>query len=116
MWAVLAAARPRRGLAGLVDRTWPLARRFASGLSAGGLEVLNDVVLNQVPWLRRWPDATDAVVPRVQREGTCWCGPTTWRGRRGHADQRQQLGTTEADIDRSVAAVLAAAQQASAHH
>ena len=55
--------------------------------------MLNDVVLNQV--LVRFGDddaATDAVVAAVQAEGTCWMGPTTWRGRRADADLGLQLG------------------------
>ena len=50
----------------------------------------------------------------LQRESTCWCGPTTWRGRRAMRISISNWSTTEADVDRSVAAVLAVAQ-ASAH-
>ena len=49
-FAVWAALRElgRDGVAELVDRCCRLARRFADGLAAGGAEVVNDVVLNQV--------------------------------------------------------------------
>ena len=49
-FAVWAALRElgRDGVADLVDRCCGLARRFADGLAAGGAEIVNDVVLNQV--------------------------------------------------------------------
>jgi len=103
VWAVLASLG-RDGLAGMVGRCVRLARRFASGVSGGGLEVLNEVRLNQVV-----VDVPEAAIGILQREGTCWCGPTVWRGRRAMRVSVCNWSTTEADIDRSVAAVLAAA-------
>ena len=47
VWAALASLG-RDGLAELVARSCRLARRFAAGMTAGGFDVLNDVVLNQV--------------------------------------------------------------------
>ena len=113
VWAVLAALG-RDGVSRLVAGHVALARRFASGLAAGGLDVLNEVRLNQV--VAAGPDAgaTDQMIAALQREGTCWCGPTSWRGRRGMRISICNWATTEADVDRSVAAVLAAARPASA--
>jgi glutamate/tyrosine decarboxylase-like PLP-dependent enzyme len=72
------------GVAELVDRSCALARRFADGLrGTPGVEVLNDVVLNQV--MVRFGDddaVTDEVIRRVQEDGTCWVGGSTWRGER----------------------------------
>jgi glutamate/tyrosine decarboxylase-like PLP-dependent enzyme len=108
IWAALAALG-RDGVAGLVDRTCGLARRFADGMRAAGHEVLNDVVLNQV--LVAFGDAprTDALIAAVQDDGTCWCGPTTWHGRRAMRVSVSCWNTTEDDIDQSVAAVHACA-------
>ena len=55
---------------------------MAAALAADGATIHNDVVLNQV--LVGFDDLsrTDAVVDAVQRDGTCWVGGTTWRGRR----------------------------------
>jgi hypothetical protein len=47
----------------------------------------------------------------VQEEGTCWCGPTTWRERAAMRVSVSCWNTTEEDIDRSVAAVLACANR-----
>jgi hypothetical protein len=74
-----------------------------------GYDVLNDVVLNQV--LVAFGDAqrTDVVIGAVQDEGTCWCGPTTWQGRRAMRISVSGWSTTEDDIDRSIAAVVSCA-------
>jgi glutamate/tyrosine decarboxylase-like PLP-dependent enzyme len=111
-FAVWAALRQlgADGTADLVERCCRLATRFADGLAAGGLEIANDVVLNQV--LVGFGDhaRTDAVIDAVQREGTCWMGGTTWRGRRYMRIAVSNATTTEDDVDRSVAAVLRAVE------
>ena len=99
----------RQGVADLVERPCRLARRFADGLRAGGAEIANDVVLNQV-LVGFGDDArTDRVVAAVQADGTCWLGGTTWRGRRLMRVSVSNWSTTEADVDRSVEAILAVA-------
>jgi glutamate/tyrosine decarboxylase-like PLP-dependent enzyme len=108
VWAVLAMLG-RDGLAGLVDRTCALARRFADGMRAAGHTVLNDVVLNQVVVGFGDPARTGAIIAAVQDDGTCWCGPTTWRGRAAMRFSVSSWCTTEGDIDRSIAAVAASA-------
>lgn len=108
-FAAYAALRElgRDGVADLVERCCHLARRFASGLAAlDGVEVANEVVLNQV--LVRFGDddgATDRVVAEAQRDGTCWMGGTTWRGHRYMRLSVSNWRTTEADIDRSILAI-----------
>ena len=105
----------RDGVAELVDRCCRLAQRFAHQLDAAdGVDVINDVVLNQV--LVRFgagSDAdrdayTDRVIGEVQRSGECWMGATTWHGMRLMRISVSNWSTTEADVDRSVAAILAA--------
>jgi glutamate/tyrosine decarboxylase-like PLP-dependent enzyme len=107
-FAVWAAIRElgRSGIAELVERTCSHARRFADQLEAAGAEIANEVVLNQV--LVGFGDdaTTDAVIDRVQRDGTCWMGGTTWRGRRYMRISVSNHATTEADVDRSAEAVL----------
>lgn len=99
------------GLAELVERCCALAARFAAGLAAGGVEIANEVVLNQVLAGFGNADRTDRVIAAVQRDGTCWMGGTTWRGRRYMRISVSNADTTESDVDRSVAAVLRAADQ-----
>jgi glutamate/tyrosine decarboxylase-like PLP-dependent enzyme len=109
VWAVLAALG-RAGVSRLVARHVALARRFATGLAAGGLDVLNEVRLNQVLAACADAAATDRMIAALQREGTCWCGPTIWRGRRAMRISISNWSTTPADVDRSIAAILAAAR------
>jgi glutamate/tyrosine decarboxylase-like PLP-dependent enzyme len=104
-WAALRELG-RDGLAELVDRCCALARRFAAQLGTiDGVSVANDVVLNQVLVGFGGEDRTDRVIEGVQRDGTCWMGGTTWRGRRLMRISVSNWTTTEADVDRSVEAI-----------
>jgi glutamate/tyrosine decarboxylase-like PLP-dependent enzyme len=109
VWATLASLG-RDGIAALVDQSCRLARRFADGMRDAGFEVLNDVCLNQVLVSFGSADRTDEVIAAVQEDGTCWCGPTTWQGVRAMRISVSGWSTTEADVDRSVAAVCACAR------
>ncbi len=105
-WAAIRALG-RSGVADLVDRCCRLARRFADRLEhADGVEVVNDIVLNQVLVRFGDDDHTDAVVRRVQDDGTCWVGATTWRGHRCMRISVSGWSTSDADVDRSVQAML----------
>jgi glutamate/tyrosine decarboxylase-like PLP-dependent enzyme len=104
VWAALKELG-RDGIADLVGRCCVLARRFADGLRQSGFEIANDVVLNQV-LVGFGDDArTDAIVDAVQRDGTCWLGATTWKGRRLMRISVSNYLTTESDVDMSVAAI-----------
>ena len=63
------------------------------------------MVLNQVLVSFGPPEITDAVIAAVQADGTCWCGPTTWHGVRAMRVSVSGWSATDADVDRSVAAV-----------
>ncbi len=104
-WAALSQLG-RTGIAELIERCCALARRFADQLGeVEGITVVNDVVLNQV--LVGFGDETDRVVEAVQRSGECWMGATTWHGQRLMRISVSGWNTTEADVDRSVAAISA---------
>jgi glutamate/tyrosine decarboxylase-like PLP-dependent enzyme len=109
VWAALAALG-HGGVSELVGSRVALAPRFATGMSDLGAEVLNQVCLNQVVVSFGEDRLTDAVIAAVQADGTCWCGPTTWRGRRAMRFSVSNWSTTPADIDRSVAAIAAASR------
>jgi len=100
----------RSGVEGLVEGCCAHARRFAELLGqVDGVEILNDVVLNQV--LVRFggdDELTREVVARVQADGTCWLGGTDWNGVTAMRISVSSWRTTESDVERSVAAVLAA--------
>ncbi len=105
IWAALRSLG-RFGLADLIEHDCRLAARFAERLSAAGVEVLNDVVLNQVVVAFGDDETTNRIIARVQNEGTCWCGGTMWRGRAAMRISVSSWVTTENDVDRSVEAIL----------
>jgi glutamate/tyrosine decarboxylase-like PLP-dependent enzyme len=108
-FAVYAALRAlgRTGIAEMVDRCCRLARLFADRLAgADGVTVLNEVVLNQVLVRFDRGDAyTRDVLAAVQREGTCFMTGTTWQGRAAMRISVSGYDTSEADADRSAAAI-----------
>ena len=107
----------RSGITEMVDRGCESARRFADSLDAApGVEILNEVVLNQVLVRFTPPDGGDSdaftrdVVSRVQADGTTWLGGTTWQGKAAMRISVSNWSTTAADVDRTVAAILRAAR------
>ena len=104
----------RSGVQALVERCCALACRIADRLrEADGVEVLNEVVLNQV--LVRFGDddeRTRAVISAVQADGTAWMGGTTWKGSAAMRISVSNWSTTEADADRTVDAILRCARDA----
>ena len=113
VWAALKSLG-RAGLAAMIERCCRHAERFAAGLRDAGYEALNDVVLNQV--LVSFGDAatTRRVIEALQADGTCWCGGTEWQGRTAMRISVSSWATTDADVEKSLAAMLrvAAAVQA----
>ena len=98
-WAALRSLG-RSGVTELVDGCCAVARRLAAGLDElDGVEVVNEVVLNQV--LVRVGDAelTDRLERAIQDDGTCWLGATTWRGERLLRVAVSNWSTTETDAD-----------------
>ena len=110
VWAALRSLG-RNGVSDLVDRCCSHASRFAELLAADpGVEILNEVVLNQV--LVRFSDddeTTREVVRRVQEDGTCWLGATDWQGRAAMRISVSSFRTTTEDVERSAHAILEAA-------
>jgi glutamate/tyrosine decarboxylase-like PLP-dependent enzyme len=97
----------REGVVDLVERCCVYARRFADELAREpGVEILNDVVLNQV--LVRFDGSdlrTKDVVARLQADGTAWFAGGTWRG---HGVMRISVinwWTREVDVDLSLSAI-----------
>jgi glutamate/tyrosine decarboxylase-like PLP-dependent enzyme len=105
VWAALRHLG-RAGLADLIERTCRYARRIAAGLQAAGHRVLNEVALNQVLVTFGEAERTRAVIKQVQEEGTCWCGGTVWQGQTAMRISVSSWATTEADVERSLAAII----------
>ena len=104
----------REGVRALVERCCDLAARMADRLrETDGVEMLNDVVLNQVPSSARAAATTTPTRARssrrVQADGEAWMGGTTWQGKAAMRISVSNWSTTEADTDRTVDAILGAA-------
>jgi glutamate/tyrosine decarboxylase-like PLP-dependent enzyme len=120
-FAVYAALRSlgRQGIDDLVARCCRLASRFADRLKAEpGIEILNDVVLNQV-LLRIAPPGRDAdratreALRLVQEERVCWLGGSRWHDMDAMRISVSNWSTTDADIDLSAESIVRAARAVS---
>ena len=110
LWATLKSLG-RAGLRELVERTCSHAQRFAKGLRNAGFEVLNDVVINQVLVSFGAPEVTREVIRRIQEDGTCWCGGTVSQGKTAMRISVSSWATTEADVERSLEAIVRLARE-----
>jgi glutamate/tyrosine decarboxylase-like PLP-dependent enzyme len=126
MFAAYAALKQlgRRGVAELVDRCCDHAHSIVMRIGElEGAEVLWEPTINQ--GLLRFPspvssatDAdhdrhTDAVIAAILKTGEVFFGGTTWRGRRAMRVSVCNWQTSEADVDRVVAAVAQAIKSVS---
>ena len=111
VWAALRSLG-RSGLAELVSRNCRQAQRIADGLREAGVEILNEVVLNQVVVAFGDDDHTRRVIARIQDGGTCWCGGTSWRGRAAMRISVSSWATTAEDVERTIGAILEAQRAA----
>jgi glutamate/tyrosine decarboxylase-like PLP-dependent enzyme len=118
-FAVYAALRSlgRNGVAELVERCCVLARRMADRLfCAEGVEILNDVILNQVLVRFGAKGGVDAdtrtaeIIRKVQSDGVCWLGATVWHGMTAMRISVSNWSTSEVDIDASADAILRCAR------
>jgi glutamate/tyrosine decarboxylase-like PLP-dependent enzyme len=101
----------------LVERNCRQARRFARELEAAGFKILNDVVLNQVLVAFGDAETTNRIVNEIQTDGTCWCGPTVWQGQTAMRISVSSWATTDADVERSLEAIIRIARkQSTADH
>jgi glutamate/tyrosine decarboxylase-like PLP-dependent enzyme len=105
VWAALQSLG-RSGLAELVDRLCAHATRMATGLAAvDGVEIVNDVVFTQVMMRLSDDDRTAELGRRLLADGTAVLTPAVWQGRGVQRCALSNWSTTDADVDRTVAAV-----------
>jgi len=102
----------RRGITEMIDRCCACARTIADTLEGeAGIEVLNEVVLNQV--LVRFrsssgENVTPRVALRIQQDRICWAGGTQWGGEAALRISVSGWKTTEEDARLSAMAIIAA--------
>jgi len=108
VWAAIKSLG-RSGVADLIERTCQHAQTFSTKLAAAGLEILNDVSLNQVLVSFGTDEKTRDVLKKVQGEGTCWMSGTKWHGKEAMRISVSSWATTSKDVDQSIRAILRAA-------
>ncbi|HYD73153.1 MAG TPA: aspartate aminotransferase family protein [Candidatus Binatia bacterium] len=113
-WAVIKALG-REGIAQMVRNHCAFSKRVAERVSKEpGIEVLNDVVLNQVILgfgdgdIEARNAATRAVIERLQQDNVVFAGGSGWRDRWVMRLSIISGPLTEADIDRLGDAIIAA--------
>ena len=108
-WAVLKSLGGD-GVADLVERSCTHAHRLAVALADAGLEVHNDVVLNQVLVSMPSDQETDALLAAIQAGGHIWCGGSRWNGRSVIRISVSSWATTDADIDVAIESISGGAR------
>ncbi|MGC1106850.1 MAG: aminotransferase class V-fold PLP-dependent enzyme [Candidatus Acidiferrales bacterium] len=110
---VYAAVRSlgRQGFSELIERNCRQASRFGDALRTAGYGVLNEVTLNQVLVSFGTAEQTQRTIAAIQEDGTCWCGGTVWKGQTAMRISVSNWSTTDADIEKSIEAILRAARK-----
>ena len=106
-FAVYAALRSlgRSGVVELVERCCDAATRFSEAIvELPGVELLNDVVLNQVLFRFESDEQTDEVLRQVQASSRVWLSGTTWNGRKAIRVSVSNWQTGDEEIDLAVEA------------
>jgi glutamate/tyrosine decarboxylase-like PLP-dependent enzyme len=114
VWALIKTFG-RAGIVELVGRHAAYAKRMAERLSAEpGVRVANEVVINQLIVNFGTGDAaarkraTETVIAKVVASGTCYVAGAAWRGDWVMRISISSAATTEADIEMSADAIIAA--------
>jgi glutamate/tyrosine decarboxylase-like PLP-dependent enzyme len=99
----------RSGIAELVERCCEGATRFAAAIAElPGVELLNEVVLNQVLFRFDSDERTDDVLRRVQESGAVWMSGTSWDGRKAIRVSVSNWQTGDEEIELAVEAFATA--------
>ncbi len=101
LWAVMKYLG-RAGIDEMVSELHRRAVQFAEELNASGFEILNEVVFNQILIHYQNDELTLKILEDVQRQRVCWCGGSTWQGKKVIRLSVCSWATTEADISKSV--------------
>jgi glutamate/tyrosine decarboxylase-like PLP-dependent enzyme len=109
VWAALRSLG-RQGLADMIERTCLYAAHIADCMREAGFEIVNDVEINQVLVSFGDADRTRRVIARMQADGILWAGGTEWHGRTALRISVSSWATTEADVERSIQALMQAAR------
>lgn len=111
LWATLKFFG-RSGIECLIDGLCKNAQQFAAQLEKNGFTVLNDVVFNQVLVSCDDDNLTAQVLENIQSDGSCWCGGSSWNGKKAIRISVCSWATTAEDVKISVQAFVEARNKA----
>ena len=111
LWAVLKTLG-RQGIIELIEQLCNNATMFAGKLKAHGFSILNEIAFNQVLVACATDALTEKTLDHIQTSGECWCGGSKWNGKSVIRISVCDWATSEVEIDRSVAAFVAARELA----
>lgn len=102
--AIYAALRSlgRDGVADLVARCCAHARSIATGLEDLGLEILNEITLNQVLVRASTDEETIRMLTDIQDGGEVWMSGTSWQERKAIRISISGWSTTAEDVKRTL--------------
>ncbi|HEX2395265.1 MAG TPA: aminotransferase class V-fold PLP-dependent enzyme [Bacteroidales bacterium] len=98
IWSALRSLG-KNGLTEMIRSSCELAGVIAEKLRDSGFQVLNDVVLNQVLVSFGDDDLNKRIIKRIQEEGTCWLGGSSWHNKTIMRISISSWRTTREDID-----------------
>jgi glutamate/tyrosine decarboxylase-like PLP-dependent enzyme len=101
----------KKGVAELVEELHSKAEYFSKLLAAGGLEILNKVVYNQVLVHYDSDEKTEMLVKKVQESGVCWLGGAKWLSKSIMRISVCSYKTTYEDIEKSAQEILRIAKE-----
>jgi glutamate/tyrosine decarboxylase-like PLP-dependent enzyme len=104
-WAALRSLG-KSGICGIIEKNCRFASIIADKLSQHGIQILNEINLNQVLVHFDNNELTKKVISDIQNDGICWCGGTNWRGYEAMRISISSWKTTEKDIDMTAESIV----------
>ena len=104
-WAALKSLG-KSGIREIIERNCMLATILADKLSKTGIQILNEINLNQVLVHFDNNELTKKIITEVQKDGICWCGGTNRRGIDAMRISVSSWKTTEKDIEMTVDSIV----------
>ncbi len=102
LWATLKYLG-KNGINQMIYGLHKRAVQFGKELSKlNGFNVLNDIVFNQVVVCCETDELTEKTLARIQKQGVCWVGGSSWQGKKVIRISVCSWATTEEDVLRSV--------------
>lgn len=114
LWATIKSLG-KRGISEMIEGMHQRAVQFGAELKrVQGFQVINDIVFNQVLVCCATDEITELTMKRIQDQGECWVGGSTWNGVKVIRISVCSWATTEEDVLRSVGSFATALKEVKA--